>query len=157
MFVFGRDYVERVGIRAAEEPVKAGLVGILIQVLFLPVLIVTIVVMVITIIGIPLLLLIPFALVALAVIWMVGFASVAQDVGRFLAGRLGLEQPSPYLVLALGIAGLLSPVLIGGLIGLGGGVLVPLTYTLLFLGFFVEYLAWTVGLGAIALLRFERR
>jgi hypothetical protein len=48
-------------------------------------------------------------------------------------------------------------VLIGGLIGLGGGVLVPFTYTLLFLGFFVEYLAWTVGLGAIALLRFERR
>jgi hypothetical protein len=33
---------------------------------------------------------------------------------------------------------------------------VPLTWALLLLGFFVEYVAWTVGLGAIALLRFGR-
>jgi len=146
-----------VSVRAAAEPVKAGLVGVLIQILFFPMLIVTIVLMIVTIIGIPLLLLIPFALVALAVLWMIGFAAVAQDVGRFIVTRLGMQEPSPYLVLAIGIAGLLSPVLIGGLIGLGGSLLVPLTWTLLFLGFFVEYLAWTVGLGAIALLRFERR
>jgi hypothetical protein len=157
VFLFGRDYVERVGVRAASEPLKAGLVGLLIQLLFVPLLVVTIIVMVITIIGIPLLMLIPFALLALAVMWLVGFAAVAQDVGRFVAGRLGWQEQNPYLVVALGVAVVLSPVLIAGLIGLGGTLLVPITWTLLLLGFFVEYIAWTVGLGAIALLRFERR
>ena len=156
VFLFGREYVQRVGDRAAAEPLKAGLVGLLIQLLFIPALVVTVLLMVVTIIGIPLLALIPFALVALAVLWLVGFSAVSHDVGRFTAARIGWQEQSPYLVTALGVAVVLSPVLIGGLIGLGGGLLVPLTWALLFLGFFVEYAAWTVGLGAIALLRFGR-
>jgi len=156
VFLFGREYVQRVGDRAAAEPLKAGLVGLLIQLLFIPALVVTVLLMIVTIIGIPLLALIPFALVALAVFWLVGFSAVAHDVGRFSAARIGWQEQSPYLVTALGVAVLLSPVLIGGLIGLGGGLLVPLTWALLLLGFFVEYVAWTVGLGAIALLRFGR-
>jgi hypothetical protein len=156
VFLFGREYVQRVGDRAAAEPLKAGLVGLLIQLLFIPALVVTVLLMIVTIIGIPLLALIPFALVALAVFWLVGFSAVAHDVGRFSAARIGWQEQSPYLVTALGVAVLLSPVLIGGLIGLGGGLLVPLTWALLLLGFFVEYAAWTVGLGAIALLRFGR-
>jgi hypothetical protein len=50
----------------------------------------------------------------------------------------------------------LSPVILGRLIGLTGGLLFPLTLALAVLGFLLEYVAWTVGFGAVALLRFDR-
>ena len=53
------------------------------------------------------------------------------------------------------LLGLLLGLLFGG--RLDALVNVRLRFTLLLLGFCVEYAAWTVGLGAIALLRFERR
>jgi hypothetical protein len=55
-----------------------------------------------------------------------------------------------------GVLLLISPVLLARLIGLGGGVLYPMTFGLGFIGFLVEYLAWTVGFGAVALARFNR-
>ena len=73
VLLFGRDYVARVGIRAAAEPLKAGAIGLLVQLLFLPLLIVTILLFVITIVGIPLLILIPFAILLLMVLALVGF------------------------------------------------------------------------------------
>jgi hypothetical protein len=158
VLLFGRGYVERVSLRAASEPVKAGAVGLLIQLLFFPVLIATIVVMVVTIIGIPLLVLVPFALLALALLFLVGFTAVAYDLGRLAVARFGREgqNPNPYLVAAIGIALVLSPVLLSRLIGFAG-LLWPITWTLLFLGLLTEYVAWTVGLGAVALVRFDRR
>jgi len=51
----------------------------------------------------------------------------------------------------------LSPVLISRLIGLAGGLVWPITWTLLLLGLLSEYLVWTVGLGAVALVRFDRK
>ena len=101
VLLFGREYVERISVRAASEPVKAGAVGLLIQLLFFPVLIATMVVMVITIIGIPLLVLVPFALLAFAVLFLVGFTAVAYDVGRLAVSRLGAAQSNPYLVAAI--------------------------------------------------------
>jgi hypothetical protein len=156
VMMFGRGYVERISLRAASEPLKAGAVGVLIQLLFFPVLIAMIVVMVVTIIGIPLLVLVPFALLAFAALFLVGFTAVTYDVGRLAVSRFGWNGQNPYLVAALGIALVLSPVLLSRLIGFAG-LLWPLTWTLLFLGLLTEYIAWTVGLGAVALVRFDRR
>jgi hypothetical protein len=157
VLVFARSYAEQVGARAAEEPVKAGLVGLLIQLLFVPALCVTIIVMVVTIIGIPLLLLIPFALLAFVLLLLVGFAAVAYDVGRLISARFGWEGRNPYLIAAAGIALVLSPVLLSRLVGFGGAFISPFAWTLLLFGLLVEYVAWTVGLGAVALVRFDRR
>src|SRR5438105_2935782 len=103
VLLFGRGYVEQVSVRAASEPVKAGAVGFLIQLLFVPVLIATIVLMVVTIIGIPLLVLVPFALLAFALLFLVGFTAVACDVGRLAVSRIGREEQNPYLIAAIGI------------------------------------------------------
>jgi len=152
----GREYVERVGARAAAEPLKAGAIGLLAQLLFGPLLILTVVVLVITIVGIPLLLLLPFALLALGVVLLVGFTGVAYNVGRLASERFAWNHDDPYLTTIAGIVLLVSPVLLGRLIGLGEWLLFPITGTLVFLGLLAEYLAWTVGFGAVALLRFER-
>jgi hypothetical protein len=156
VILLAHDYVERVAARARAEPLKAGLVGFLAQVLFLPVLLVTIVALVITVVGIPLLALIPFALLAMAIVFLVGFAAVAYDVGRFVASRVGWATDNRYACAIVGIIAVVSPVLVGRLFGIVFGFLFPLTLLLGALGFACEYVAWTVGFGAVALLRFDK-
>ena len=153
----GREYVERVAARAVAEPVKAGAIGFLAQLLFIPVLVLATIVLVVTIIGIPLaIVLIPVAVLGLAVIGLVGFTAVAFYLGRLVNERFNWIDRNPYLTVVTGIVVLISPVLIARLIGLAGGLVFPISGTLSFLGFLVEYLAWTVGFGAVALLRFAR-
>jgi hypothetical protein len=156
VLLVGREYVERVGVRAAADPVKAGAIGVLAQLLFIPLLIATIVVLVVTIIGIPLLVLIPFALLALAVIGLVGFTAVAYNLGRLVNQRFAWTQHNPYVTVVTGIVLLISPVLIARVLGLADWLLFPITGALVFVGFVAEYLAWTVGFGAVALNRFAR-
>jgi hypothetical protein len=154
--LLGRDYVERVSARAAAEPLKAGAIGFLAQILFLPILLITILLLVVTIIGIPLLALIPFAMLGLCIVALIGFTAVAYYVGRVVTARLGWGEGGPFGSTMAGVLLLISPVLLARLIGLGGGVLYPMTFGLGFIGFLVEYLAWTVGFGAVALARFNR-
>jgi hypothetical protein len=157
VLLLGRGYIERVGARAAAEPLKAGLIGFLAQLLFVPLLLVVIVVLVITIIGIPLLALIPFGLLGLALVLLLGFSAVAYHLGTVAAGRIGLSPHNPYAVAILGIIVVLAPVLVARLLGLASGLLFPLTAVLAALGFAFEYVVWTVGLGAVALMRFNGR
>ena len=125
----GREYVERVGARAAAEPLKAGAIGLLAQLLFVPVLVLTIVVFVITIVGIPLLLLVPFALLAFGIVLLVGFTAVAYNLGRLANARFAWSHANPYLTAVTGIMLLVSPVLIARLLGLGDWLLFPITGT----------------------------
>ncbi|MBS1819906.1 MAG: polymer-forming cytoskeletal protein [Acidobacteria bacterium] len=155
--LFGREYMERVGNVAASVPLKAGGVGVLAQVLFLPLLVITIVVLVMTIIGIPLLLLLPFAVLGIALVSLVGFTAVAHYVGTLAASRFGWADRNPYLLANVGVLMIMAPVLLSRLASLGGAFLFPLALTLGIAGFVLEYLAWTVGFGAVALTRFGRR
>ena len=110
----------------------------------------------ITIIGIPLLLLLPFVLLGLIVVALVGFTSVAHYLGRLVAARMGWSVDNPYLTTITGIVLVMSPVLLARIAGLGGGIMFPMTAGLSLIGVLVEYLAWTVGFGAVALARFTR-
>jgi hypothetical protein len=154
--LLGRDFMVRAAGWAAVEPVKAGAIGLLAQVLFLPVLIITIVVLVITIVGIPMLILIPFLILGLALVGVVGFSGVAYRVGSYVGARLGWNTDSPYLTTIGGVLVLLSPTVLARLVGLTGLPLFPITGVLVFLGLTIEYLAWTIGFGAVALMRFSR-
>jgi hypothetical protein len=156
VLLVGRGYVEQVGARAIAEPVKAGAIGLLAQLLFIPLLFVTVLLLIVTIIGIPLLVLVPFAILALAVVGLVGFTAITYNLGRFASERLSWNIENPYLIAVTGIVVLLSPVLIARLLGLAEWMLFPITGALAFCGFLLEYLAWTVGFGAVALLRFAR-
>ena len=147
--------VEGIAERAAAEPVKSWVIGFLAELLFLPVLILTVVMLAVSIIGIPLLLLVPLALVGVFVIFLVGFAGVTYRVGRRAEGDSDKSRRQPYLATLIGIAVILSPLLLGRIVGLMGG-LGFLATGLVALGGLLEYVAWTVGLGAAALVRFGR-
>ncbi len=148
-----RGPVERIARRSALEPLKAGFVGLLAQLLFFPLLVIAILVLAVSIIGIPLLLLVPFALVAALLVMVAGFSGVALGVGQWTSSRFEKDPHHVYVAVWIGVALILAPALLGKLVDVGGffrifGVALALT------GFLVEYAAWTTGIGAAVLNRF---
>jgi hypothetical protein len=158
VILVARTPVEQIADRASAEPVKSWAVGFLIEILFVPILVLTIVVLAISIIGIPLLLLVPFAIVASMIVFLVGFTGVAYAIGESLKGRVEQLRGRPYLATILGIIAILSPLLLARLMSVTGGVVGGVGFVvgaLVAVGFIVEYLAWTTGLGAAVLSRFS--
>ena len=155
VMLVARDQVDRIAQRAVAEPLKAGAVGLLAQLLFVPLLIVTILLLLVTIVGIPLLVLVPFGVLALMVFALMGFTAVASYVGQWLTARFGWTGYSSYVTTAAGIVLIASPLVLARLIGLGGGPLWLMSFGLAMVGFLCEYVAWTIGIGAVALQRFS--
>jgi hypothetical protein len=150
-----RDPVVQIADRVAAEPIKSWLVGFLAEMLFVPVLVMTVVVLAISIIGIPLLVLVPIAIVALLLVMLVGFTGVAYQIGRLLQDKVEGLRTRPYAATLVGILLIVSPVLIARLVGLTGDFWV-LVWPIAAVGFLLEYIAWTAGLGAAALARWGR-
>ena len=145
--------VERIGERAAREPWMSGFTGLLAQLLFVPVLVLSIVVLAVSIIGIPLLVLVPFAILGFLLAVLIGFTGVVLRLGRWAAGP---DRPA-FVTLAVGVIIVAAVGLLGRTFGLIPAPLWPITWFLGVIGFFAEYVAWTVGLGAALLTRFGTR
>lgn len=145
--------VERIGERAGRDPWLSGFTGLLAQLLFIPVLVLTIVILAVSIIGIPLLVLVPFGIIGFLLAVLVGFAGVAQRVGRWAVGP---DRPV-FIALAVGVVLVSAVALLTRLLSLLPLPLWPVTWIVGLTGFLVEYVAWTVGLGAALLTRFGTR
>jgi hypothetical protein len=115
----------------------------------------TAVVLAISIIGIPLLVLLPVAIVALLVVMLVGFTGVAYHIGRLLQDKVDVLRTRPYAATFTGILLIVSPVLLARLVGLTGDLRF-IVWPIAAVGFLLEYAVWTAGLGAAALARFNR-
>ncbi len=147
--------LQQIGARIVAEPVRAGLVGLLAEILFVPVLCITIVALVISIIGIPLLILVPFGIILVGVVMLVGYTATAHIAGRLVLDRFPARRTpgeegirserNPYMVVAIGIAVIAALTLLGRLFAMAvGGFGAPIYIV----GYLLEYLAWTVGFGA---------
>ncbi|HYU33946.1 MAG TPA: polymer-forming cytoskeletal protein [Thermoanaerobaculia bacterium] len=149
-----RGPLERVERHVENEPWVAGLVGLVAQLAFIPLLVALTILLVITIVGCALIALYPFLFIALGLAALLGYAAVAHRLGRFLEVRFGRRFGSPYAVALVGVMAIEIWSLLGRVIGLGGGFLDFLAFTVLAFGFVVQYAAWTVGFGAVLLARF---
>jgi hypothetical protein len=145
---------QRVASRVTREPVKAGIVGFLAQLLFVPLLVVGSVLLAVTIIGIPLLVLVPVVVVAALAVMLLGFTGVAQGVGQLVTRGDGSGRWTAVAVFWLGLVLLMIPTLSGEALSLAGGSFRVIAITLGLVGFVVEYAAWTTGVGAVILNRF---
>ena len=87
--------VQQIAARISAEPVRAGLVGLLAEILFVPVLVVTILALVVSIIGIPLLVLVPFGIILIGIVMLVGFTGTAHMVGTWTLERFGRAERNP--------------------------------------------------------------
>jgi hypothetical protein len=150
----GQRPVQQIAARITAEPLRAGLVGLLAEILFVPVLILTIIALLISIIGIPLLILVPFGIILVGVVMLVGFTGAAHIAGGWALDRFGRTERNPYLVVATGLIVIAGLTLIGRLFALAvGGFGAPLYVV----GYLIEYLAWTVGFGAAILAWINQR
>ena len=154
--VVARRAVEGSAQRVVDDPIKATLVGLVAWVLFVPMLVLIAVVLSISIIGIPLLLLMPFAVIAMIVMAIVGFSGTASAIGQWARRRFGLSTTSGFADVCLGILIILLPLLIGRVIGLAGWTLSPIVFLFVATGLAVEFLAWSAGFGAVLTNVFSR-
>lgn len=145
--LIARPAVEGAAQRVSNEPLKATLVGLSAQLLIIPVLVLTAILLVVTIIGIPLIALLPFVVLFLVLLAIVGFTGTASAIGSWLLRRTGTTAP-PFMEVTVGVLVLLSPLLLGRILAVAGWTLSPIAIMLVSLGFIVELLAWSSGFGA---------
>ena len=157
MYLLARRPVERMAYRISQSPWKAALVGLVAQILFFPVLVLSIILLAISIIGIPLLLAVPFAIVALAVGMLIGFTAVARVIGSAAENRFGWQHDNPFVSVLIGVGIIMLVSFFASALGVAGGPLGVFAIILGILGFVLQYAAWTVGLGALLLTRFGTR
>ena len=129
--------VERIGERAARDPWLSGFTGLLAQLLFVPVLVLSVVVLAVSIIGIPLLVLVPFAILGFLLAVLIGFTGVVLRLGRWAAG---MDRPA-FVTLAVGVVIVAAVGLLARTFGLIPAPLWPITWFLGVIGFFAEYVA----------------
>ncbi len=148
--------VDRVGGVAFAEPFKSVIVGLAVELLFLPGIVVLAVLLTVSIIGIPLLLFLPFLLLLLIAAFLFGFTSMAVGVGKFLKERFSLGPRGRFAFLLVGLIGIQAISVTEEFLDAIG--LPFLIYALFGLfGFLIQFLAWTTGLGAVVLSRFGAR
>jgi hypothetical protein len=146
--LIARPAVEGAAQRVSDEPLKATLVGLSAQLLIIPVLLLTALLLVVTVIGIPLIALLPFVVLFLVLLAIVGFTGTAAAVGSWLLRRMGTATAPPFVEVTLGVLVLLSPLLLGRMLAVAGWTLSPIAVLFVSLGFIVELLAWSSGFGA---------
>lgn len=148
--------VRRVEHVVTSQPWKAALVGLLAQLFFVPVLVLGVVVLAVSIIGIPLLVLVPFGVLAFLLAFLLGFAGAACGLARLVWRRGHGAEASTLAALAVGLAIIWSFTLLARVVGLGGGPMMGAAVGLIIVGVLIEYAAWTLGLGGALLTRFGR-
>ncbi len=149
--------VTRVELAVTTQFWKSALVGLLAQLFFVPVLVLTVVVLAVSIIGIPLLVLVPFGILAFFVALLLGFTGAASGFARVIQNRSSSTTPTSVALLVVGLALIWGITVLGRLVSLGGGPLAHIGAIVVLTGFIIEYAAWTVGLGGALLTRFGRR
>jgi hypothetical protein len=154
--VIARPSIEASARRVAERPIQTAIIGILAEILLVPAIVITVVILAVSIIGIPLLLLVPFALLLIVAMALVGFSGTAYAVGQATRRRLSMAEAPPFVDIFLGVMVVLMPVLVARLIGLVGWPGTPLVVLLLMLGVAVEFFAWSSGFGAVIGTSFSR-
>ena len=138
------------------EPWKCALAGLFAQLLFVPLLVIGIVVLVISIVGIPLLVLVPFVVLAFFLALLLGFAGAAAAFAGAVVDRSTRSLPTALSLLVVGLALIWGLTVIGRVVSLAGGPVTWIAAMFLVAGFLVEYVAWTMGLGGALLTRFGR-
>ena len=157
MLLVARAPVARIGQAAAAAPAKAFVAGLAAEILFIPALIVASIALALTIIGIPLVVvLIPVAILTGCVAMLLGFTALATRLGEWMEDRLGFQGHSAFLAAGIGLLLIVGPTLVSRFVGVAPWPLRMAGIGLLMAGITIEFIIWTVGLGATLLTGFGR-
>jgi hypothetical protein len=158
VLLVARAPVARVGRAAAAEPLRAVIIGLAAEVLFLPGLLIVSIALGLTIIGLPIVaLLVPGALIVAFIALILGFTALACRFGEWLEDRLGWRPQSAFLATLMGFLLIIGPTLLARLLGVAPEPLRLAAFGLLIAGVAIEFVVWTIGLGAALMTGFGRR
>jgi hypothetical protein len=157
MLAIARTPVARIGRAAAAAPLRAAAVGLAAEVMFLPVLLAFSIALGITVIGLPIVaVVVPLAVLTAVVAFLLGFTALACRLGEWVEDRLGWRPRSAYLAAAIGMALIMLPTLLARVLGVAPEPVRVTAVVLITAGIAVEFLVWTIGLGATLLTGFGR-
>src|SRR5687767_10191321 len=145
--VVAPDWINSIARRASSAPLGSAAIGVAGQVLFVPGVIAVTIALVVSIVGILLLAAFPFVLGAAGLLCVAGYAAVAANIGSRLRGREAGVSRTPVLDLLIGFALISGLTLVAHTVAMGSGS-GPLHWVLRGSGWLVEWMAWTVGIGA---------
>ena len=141
-------WVRQISRRAADGPASSVAIGLACQIGFVPALILLVVTLAVTIVGIPLIGLVPFLVGAAAVAGTAGFTGVAARIGARLRGTTVEASNALVMDVTLGFILVSAVSVAAGIFSFGalwGG---PMVWSLSALGMAIEYVVWTIGIGA---------
>jgi hypothetical protein len=157
LLIVARAPVARVGRAALAEPLRAFIVGLAAEIFFVPLLVAAAVGLALTIIGIPFVaILVPIAIVLLVFAFVLGFTALACRLGESIEDRLGWQPGNAFVATAIGFVVLMTPTLLARLVDVASTTFEPLTWMLVAIGLTMEFVAWTIGLGASIITGFGR-
>jgi hypothetical protein len=157
MALIAPGWIRRIGERASATPIAAGFMGLLAEIMVIPAFLLLTAALVITIVGIPLIILLPFAFLAFLILWLAGFASVAAVVGSRLRPRISVgDGGSPVADVAWGVIVLFALMFVGNLLAFAPPFFWPLSTSMHVIAIGLEFIVWTVGLGAALLAPLQR-
>jgi hypothetical protein len=145
----GPGWTGRIGVRVSDAPAASLFTGLATQLLFVPFVIVVSIILAVSIVGIPVLLLgMPLFLAGTALLWIAGFAGVVGRLGARLRGQASGYSMSPTLDLLTGFAVVSMLTVTAHVLALGPWWTTPTAVALNLTGTIVEWVVWTLGLGA---------
>ena len=148
--------IGRVSDRIAARSGKAFLVGLGAQVLFVPALMGIGIALAVSVVGIPMIAVLPVAVILTGGVAITGFTGVAARVGASFRGVSLTGEPTVSDVF-IGVVALLALSTVGQLLTLGPSWMAPFAFLIHTFGLCIEYIAWTIGAGAGISTLFGRR
>jgi hypothetical protein len=157
VLLVARAPVARVGRAAAAEPVRAAVIGLAAEVLFLPFVLVCSIALGITVIGLPFVfLLVPIAFALAFIAFLLGYTALACRLGEWLEDRLGWRPRSAFTATAMGMLLIIGPTLLARALGIAPEPARVAAFGVLVFGVCLEFVIWTIGLGATLMTGFGR-
>ncbi len=144
-------HVSKVTAKIRQDFLKSGLVGLLAEILVIPVFIL----LIITIIGIPVALLVQPLVILAALI--LGYIGVCLFIGETIRERTSLKPDTRIMTVVVGILAVELVPLAARAVGIFGGVFSPLSWIMAAIGWLIGYVVITVGFGASILTRLGTR
>ena len=148
-YLVARRTVEQSAERVQDNPAKVTFIGLAAGLLIGPVIFLAAFVLILTIIGIPLLLLIPFIFAFLLLLALAGFTGTALAIGQWASRRFGFNAVAGIGSVVLGIVVIFLPLMLARVIALGGWATAPFSFVFGAAAFGLELLVWAAGFGAV--------
>lgn len=149
IIVIARPRVARIGRAAGAEPGRAFLLGLAAEVLFVPALIIGSIGLIVTIIGIPVVaIMVPLAVLGAFVVLMLGFTAVTCRLGEWIEDRFGWRANNAFVATIIGLLIIAGPTMVARFIGVAPAPLRAAGLAFLITGILVEFVVWTMGVGA---------